>query len=287
MSSQHNIKEVLIIGYNELKKQQTQSAVLDTELLLAAALKKEKEYLLAHPEIKVRTVELNKYQKLIKRRIKGEPVAYLVGKKEFYGLDFFVDKRVLIPRPETEQLVEEIINFSSNKKITIADIGTGSGAIAVSLAKNLPLAKILATDISSKAILVAKNNAKINKVKIKFFMGSLLEPLKNQRIDVIVSNPPYLNQKEMIEAKKFRNSLKFEPALALFGGKTGLEVTQKLLSRIKKMKYQPKLVYLETTALNTNLLKNILKKSLPEKTWQIKKDYSGRNRFVVINWASA
>ncbi|MDL2143127.1 MULTISPECIES: peptide chain release factor N(5)-glutamine methyltransferase [Flavobacterium] len=150
---------------------------------------------------------------------KEVPIQYLLGKTHFYGLDFEVNENVLIPRPETEELVEWIINDNSggtkSKKIKILDIGTGSGCIAISLAKNLPHAEVYAIDVSKKAIATAKRNAVRNKVEVTFMLQNILETEElKHNFDIIVSNPPYVRNLEKEEIKK--NVLDYEPHLALF-----------------------------------------------------------------------
>lgn len=185
------------------------SPILDCEILLAHVLKKPREFLYAHPNREVAENTKKKFEKLLRRRIKGEPIAYLISHKEFFGLDFYVDKRVMIPRPDTEALLEKIIKETKNKKITIVDVGTGSGCLAIALKKHLPQCEIIATDISKKALAVAGKNAKKHKVKIEFLHGDLLRPLQ-EKVDLIVANLPYLPKN--VSRKK---NLKFEPQLAL------------------------------------------------------------------------
>lgn len=160
--------------------------------------------------------ELLKFNNIVKRLASNEPIQYIIGETEFYGLRFKVDSSVLIPRPETEELVNLIINdHLKNQEISILDIGTGSGCIAVAIKKHLPKAKVFALDVSSQAIDVAMKNASLNQVDVEFIVADILnqKPL-NQKFDIIVSNPPYIVQQE----KEFmhNNVLKYEPHLALF-----------------------------------------------------------------------
>ena len=153
----------------------------------------------------------------LKRLQKEEPLQYIIGKTEFYGFPFFVNKNVLIPRPETEELVEWILKHSDKTgEINILDIGTGSGCIAISLAKHFPKAKIYAIDISEKAIETAKHNAKLNKVDVTFFEADILkaQAIEDLKFDIIVSNPPYVRDQEKSMMKA--NVLDHEPHLALF-----------------------------------------------------------------------
>ena len=164
------------------------------------------------------------YAQLLERRRKGEPIQYITGETEFYGLPFRVTPDVLIPRPETEHLVEKAIELAFNfANLRIVDVGTGSGAIAVALADKLPKASITATDISSRALALAAENAKRNGASIRFRVGDLFEPVDGERFQIIVSNPPYA-------ATTDRDSLDvevrdYEPAQALFAGEDGLELT--------------------------------------------------------------
>src|SRR3989344_5687482 len=184
----------------KLKKVDATSAILEAEVLLSAVLNQSKEFILTNPQLKITKAQEKKYKSLIKRREKFEPVAYLTREKEFYGLNFQVNKNVLIPRPETELLVEEIINEIKKSeiwnlkslpvqtgKIVIVDVGTGSGAIAIALKKHLPPTKIIATDNSLAALKVARNNAKLNKVKIQFIYSDLISKVKD-KIDIIAAN---------------------------------------------------------------------------------------------------
>jgi release factor glutamine methyltransferase len=167
---------------------------------------------------------------LVERRLFGEPMQYIVGEAEFYGLSFHVNRDVLIPRPETEHLVEKAIALASEfARPRIVDVGAGSGAIAVALTHALPFAHVTATDISAAALAVAKSNAARNGVadRVRFLEGDLLEPVAGEQFDIVVSNPPYV-------PKSDRNTLheevrNYEPALALFAGKDGLEIYSRLI----------------------------------------------------------
>jgi release factor glutamine methyltransferase len=173
----------LLWGIRKLKPLEKTShgdlAAFDVEILLAFVLKKPKEFLYAHPEKKLTAAQLAHFKKLITRRAKHEPIAYITNQKEFFGLNFYVDKNVLIPRPETETLVEATISnikYPISNSQTIVDIGAGSGCVAVSLAKRFPNAKIFATEISSGAMKVARKNARHHKAAVIFFRGNLISP---------------------------------------------------------------------------------------------------------------
>lgn len=170
------------------------------------------------PNFSINAIEVEKWNALIVQLKQEKPIQYILGETEFYGLRFLVNENTLIPRPETEELVDLILNENSKNKIPnskILDIGTGSGCISISLAKNLPEAKVFALDVSEKALETAKKNAEINKVEVEFLHQSILETedLK-QQFDIVVSNPPYVRNLEKQEIKK--NVLEYEPHLALF-----------------------------------------------------------------------
>jgi release factor glutamine methyltransferase len=196
---------------------------LDAEVLLSACLKKDRTHLHIDREQPLTEKDLQEFRRCIERRRRGEPVAYIVGKKEFWSLPFEVNSHVLIPRPETEILVEEVLKVCSGLKATnlrILEIGTGCGAISVSLAYELKNAQIVATDISQDAINIASRNAEINNVvnQISFLWGNLFEPVSG-KFDIIVSNPPYISKEEYDRLPTGVRD--FEPELALLSGTDG------------------------------------------------------------------
>jgi release factor glutamine methyltransferase len=200
----------------------------DAELLLMHSLKRSRAWLITHDDELLADDLSASYAELLERRRKAEPIQYITGETEFYGLPFLVTPDVLIPRPETEHLVEKVIELASNFDAPqIVDVGTGSGAIAVALAHKLPQASITATDISSRALALAAENAKRNGVAVRFVAGDLLAPVVGEQFEIIVSNPPYVAMAE-------RDSLdvevrEYEPALALFAGEDGLDVYRRLI----------------------------------------------------------
>jgi len=270
---------------------------LDTGIILSFVLKKSKEFLYTYPEHELTKTQEKKFQQLIKRRAKGEPVAYLIGEKEFYGRKFKVNKNVLIPRPETELLVEETKKEIKKKRPStslrtrnkeniqiIADIGTGSGAIAVTLAKKVEnansriRAQILATDSCARALKVAKENAKTYSVlsKIKFYQGNLLEPINNQKIQILVANLPYLDPKWKTK------SISFEPSKALFTNEKGLKLYRLLLEQITANKFKPKIMLFEFDPRQKTDFKKLIKKLLPKAKVLFIKDLCNRDRVVKI-----
>ena len=212
------------------------TAALDADLLLAFAADTTKEDVLAHPERSLSESASTRLSLLVGRRSKGEPVAYLRGWKEFYGLRFAVDPRVLIPRPETETLVEEARRVIAGRASTVVDVGTGSGAIACSLAANEPAARIIATDVSSDALAVAKANARSLGLaeRIEFRKGDLLAPVR-ERVDVVCANLPYLREDALAKLEGDSTSLAFEPRSAVVAGADGLEVVRRAASDLPRV----------------------------------------------------
>lgn len=171
--------------------------------------------LVLNPDLELDTIQLLRWDAVLSQLIEQKPIQYILGETEFYGLPFYVNENTLIPRPETEELVEWIIKDLKFKNLKILDIGTGSGCIAISLAKNLPDALVFAIDVSEKALATAKKNAERNEVKVTFIEKNILETENlNQQFDIIVSNPPYVRNLEKQEIHK--NVLDYEPHLALF-----------------------------------------------------------------------
>ncbi len=263
---------------------------LDAEVLLAYVLGEDREYLIAWSEKEVAKDFILLFTEYEKRAISGEPVAYIVGKKEFYGLDFFVDERVLIPRPETEMMVAEVLGYlkeNSERKNhwKILDVGTGSGNIAVSIAKNLEdlALEIEAVDVSEEALEVARVNAAQHGVddKIHFFQGDLLEfAEEGEKFDVIVANLPYIGtmRNNFVEG----NVKKYEPNSALFGGADGLALYKKLFQQIHDKKVRFDAMFGEFGDGQREELKELLNKYF-EQSWRIEKDLAGIDRLFVVN----
>jgi release factor glutamine methyltransferase len=244
------VKKALEIGAKKLQKHKINSALLDAEILLSFVLNKPKEFLFTHPENKITKHQSTKFQKLIDKRCKYYPIAYLIGYKEFYGLKFLVDKNVLIPRPLTEELIEKALTvIEKNNFKNIIDIGTGSGCIIIALANELRKKhgslknfRFYATDVSTNALKVAKKNVKLHKLQsnIKFYKDDLLEPLKNKKIDLILANLPYLTENDI----KINPYLKDEPKRALLEKTSGKTIYKKLFSQAEKyFKPMPIIIY--------------------------------------------
>ena len=232
------LRQALTAAASQLAKDEhlRPTATRDAELLLLHALQISRATLIAYPDRELPGDGGTFYQSLIMRRLQHEPVQYILGKQEFYGLDFQVTPAVLIPRPETEHLVEAVLKLlPADQPQAIADIGTGSGAIAIALAAHIPLAKITALDISLEALAVAEMNARRHNVasRIKFVQSDLFEALSGEpaTFDAVVSNPPYVAEADRCTlAPEVRD---YEPAAALFAGKTGLDVYRRLIPQAR------------------------------------------------------
>ncbi|MDP3956562.1 MAG: HemK/PrmC family methyltransferase [bacterium] len=326
------IDQALSQASKKLKRTKSASPHLDSEVLLSFVLKKPKEYLYSNPKKQLLRTKLRSFIRLINLRAKGWPAAYLTNNKEFYGFNFYVNKNVLVPRPETEGLVGLVLNQVSKPQppLSILDIGTGSGNIIIALVKlldtqvfasegtsDVPKRSNLltdreiasshrssqrqqygffASDISYKALAVAKKNAKKHKAKITFKKGSLLKPWKNQKFDIIIANLPYL-------AKEYDQSTKFEPKTALIAKKKGLALYEELFKQLvfisppfkkfstssaaesresKRGSRWPEYIFLEIGHDQGSAIKKLAKKYLPDYKADISKDLSDRNRFAVL-----
>lgn len=229
------ITQAIDKGASELRASGVENERRTAGVLLAHVLGVDRTHLLIRSDEKISESHYNNYLRLIERRAAGEPLQYITGHQEFYGLDFCVTPAVLIPRPETEFLVQRIIKLAGDlaKSPLIVDIGTGSGCIAVAVAVNVPHARVIATDASVAALEVARMNAARHGVarKIEFFPGDLLEPLGihhlQNSVDLLASNPPYVNEgtPELMQ----REVRDWEPRDALFGGVDGLDFYRRLL----------------------------------------------------------
>jgi release factor glutamine methyltransferase len=208
------------------------NATRDAELLLLHTLQIARATLLAHPGRELDPDQQVSYEKNIAHRLRHEPIQYITGQQEFYGLNFYVTPAVLIPRPETEHLVEAVLKLlPKNEPLNIADIGTGSGILAITLALHLPHAEVTALDISAEAIAVARRNAQTHKVadRIRFLQSDLLSVVnpETETFDSIVSNPPYVS---ICDRDTLHPEVRdYEPATALFAGETGLDIYRRLI----------------------------------------------------------
>ena len=275
-----NYHEILTKGTNFLKKKNIKNPYLDTELLLSKTVNKKREEILLNIYNKAENREIEKFKYYLSRRKRKEPIAYIIGYKYFWKYRFLTNKSVLIPRPDTELIIEESLNYLSidNSK-KILDIGTGSGCIIISLIKEMPKCKATALDISLKAIKVAKTNAKLHQLENKInFINIDIDKYKSSNYDLIISNPPYINS---IDLNRLDDDIKFhEPKLALSGGSDGFRSINKVIKKSKKLlKINGKLI-LEIG----HKQKNQTVKMLKENNFyinKIAKDLSKKDRCIV------
>lgn len=227
---------------------------------------------------------LKKFLTYRERMYLGEPVQYIVGFAEFYGRKFIVNNDVLIPRPETEELVLQTLNTINQHEQTVCDIGTGTGAIAIILKKERTNLNVIATDISDDALKVAKENARLNQAEIEFLQGDALKPLINNgiKIDVLLSNPPYISYEEKVEMSE--TVLEYEPHLALFTQNNGLAIYKRILNDLDKVMKKDGLVIFEIGHLQGEILKSYIHEHYKVKNLAIIKDINQKNRMIQFNW---
>jgi release factor glutamine methyltransferase len=311
MSTKKRISQPTI---SQLTKESVKSVdIHELQILTAHVLDKSKEFVLAHPEFELTQTQAKKIKKALTRRTTGEPIAYITGHKEFYNMDFIVNKHTLIPRPETELMVEltitNIQRATNNKRYTIMDVGTGSGNIIISLAHKLnkPICNFLGIDISKDALKIARKNAKINNVdkKIKFIHGNLLSKFSNATMQpcdnlIILANLPYLSKE--IYGSTPEDVKKFEPKSALYSPEKGLSHYKKLLHQLKSISTsclscvdkqssqevnvdRSKAIscLLEISPEQKPLLSSLVEKIFPKAKTRFHKDLAGRWRVCEIH----
>ena len=276
-----NINSVLFKAKKYLINNSIKSANIDSEILLSSVLKKSREHLILNLLDKIDEDKINIFNKLLERRKKSEPIAYILKKKDFWKSTFYVDRNVLIPRSDTEILIEEILhNYNiKNQKLSVLDIGTGSGCIIISILKDRPNFKGTAIDVSRNALNVAKYNAKMHQLenRIKFYKSSVDNFFKG-KYDLIISNPPYINKFYLKYLEK--DVVGFEPNLALEGGIDGFTVLKRVIKRSSRLLKTGGKLILEIGFDQKLRVRELLKK---EKYFvnKITKDYGNRDRCVI------
>jgi len=281
------LREALNFTKQTLSKSEIPDAFSEAEFLLCHTVNFSRTQLYTYPEKELKEEDFILLNQLIQRRIQNEPTSYILQHCEFYNSNFYVDPRVLIPRPETELLVEKTIDFATlhfptNRNIRIADIGTGSGAIATSLALALPNATIYATDISKQALQVACQNFHSHNIhhRIIPLHGNLLSPLP-EMVDVIVANLPYIAQDDIAELAPEIN--KFEPLIALDGGQDGMDKIQSLLYQSPGRIHQDGCILLEIGQNQDKSLLPLAQHLFPKAHVEVTADLSYINRVLIIS----
>ena len=226
-----NIENILSEGINILQKNKIANPQLDSEILLSNSIKRDKKHIILNPKEILNSDQLVKFKSLIERRKKGEPIAYLINKKEFWKDEFFVNKDVLIPRPDSELIIEQVLKiYTKDLQLQVLDIGTGSGCILLSILKERSNFYGTGIDISKKSIKVSKFNAKqLNLTNRAKFFHSSVDNFNNGKYDIIVSNPPYIEQLSLKYLEK--DVVNFEPKLALSGGFDGFSKIRKVINK--------------------------------------------------------
>ena len=273
------ILDLINYGTIVLKKSKIISCRLDSELLLSKVLDKNREEILINLDQEICQNYFSTYKELISRRSQNEPVAYILQEKEFWSKNFFVSYDTLIPRPETELMVEKLVKIFDEKKISILDMGTGSGCILISLLSELKKSKGIGIDISKKALRIAKKNLENHKMqnKIKLFNRSF-EGEFNEKFDLIVSNPPYIKSQEI--QRLAEDIKKYEPIIALDGGKDGLDLIKKVIYKAKDILKDKGMLALEIGNEQFKLVSEILLKNNYKIEHNIK-DYKNNIRCII------
>lgn len=271
------------IGSSTERLGKSTEQILAVEVLLAFVMNMRREELFTYPDMELAGPDEKKFWELFGRFYAGEPVAYLTNRKEFYGLNFYIDENVLIPRPETELLVDEVIRLygKCSAKLRILEVGTGSGCIAVSLAKCLKNAEIVATDISAAALTVARRNARDLGVgdRIVFFESDLIANVAGS-FDIVVANLPYIGEKKYRFVSK--EAFAYEPHVALFGGENGLQLYERLFKQMVGQVWRPRILLGEFGFLQGEDMRVLLKKYFQDETREILKDYASIERIFMV-----
>ncbi|MDC6475996.1 peptide chain release factor N(5)-glutamine methyltransferase [Candidatus Pelagibacter sp.] len=275
-----NIENILNEGINILQKNKITSPQLDSEILLSNSIKRDKKHIILNPKEVLNSEQLGKFKSLIERRKKGEPIAYLINKKEFWKDEFFVNKDVLIPRPDSEIIIEQVLKiYSKDDHLQVLDIGTGSGCILLSILKERSNFYGTGIDISKKSINVSKFNTKqLNLTnRVKFFHSSV-DNFNNGKYDMIVSNPPYIEQLSLKYLEK--DVVNFEPKLALSGGFDGFSKIRKVINKASILIKKKGKFILEIGFNQKNKVIKILK----EEGFYVNKvikDYGNNDRCII------
>lgn len=277
------VEELLKYGKIELEKNKIEDASIIAKILIQYVLKIDKNKIIIEKEKEVEKIKEEEYKKYIKEIVQGKPIQYIINNQEFMKLNFFVNENVLIPQPDTEILVEKVLEIvKENMESKILDICTGSGAIGISLAYYLNKAKLTLADISSKALEISKINAKRNNVeeKIKFINSDMFEKIE-EKYNIIVSNPPYIKTNIIPTLDK---QVQNEPYIALDGGKDGLKFYRILIDEAPKHLEKDGILIFEIGYDQKEDIENLVKENKNYKSMQVMKDLSQNDRVVILKY---
>ena len=270
------INEILKQSISKLIENKVEEPILKARRLLAFVLNVKKEYLITHNQDEIKEEQVEQFKQCIKEIINGKPIQYILGYQEFMGIRFEVNESVLIPQPDTEILVEKVIEIG--KRLTephILDLCTGSGAIAVALSKKLPQSKIVASDVSEKALNVAKENDKVK--KIEFILSDMFESIK-EKYDIIVSNPPYIKTETI---SNLSNEVQNEPMIALDGGEDGLVFYREIINKAYNFLNTEGYLCLEIGEDQRKQVIELISRSGKYNNVKAYKDLSGHDRVII------
>ncbi len=275
-----NIRNLLNISNKRLKQNLIASAMLDSDILLQKAIKKDRKYLILNPEEKVKLNKIEIFENLVKRRENGEPISYIINKKEFWNYNFFVNRDVLIPRPDSEILIEQVLKiYGKNAKKKILDIGTGSGCLLLTVLKERVNFFGTGIDISKKALNVASFNAKVHQLsnRVKFY-NSDVDKFLIGKYDLIISNPPYIENYKIKYLD--REITAYEPTIALDGGHDGCSKIKKVIFRASSLLKRNGKLVLEIGFNQKKVVFNILKENSFYIN-KVQKDYAMNDRCII------
>lgn len=273
------INEIIKNGIINLKEKNIEEPLLKIRLLVALVLNKPKEYVMAHSEDELDEIHEKKILEGIEQLRNYIPIQYITNNQEFMKLNFFVNQNVLIPRSDTEILVEEVINTYKNEHVKILDMCTGSGCIAISLKKYMQNSEVYGIDISKEALKVAQKNAKNNNVDVKFKCSDMFADIQDKDFDVIVSNPPYIRTQVINTLAK---EVKNEPIIALDGGEDGLYFYKKIINEAFNFLADNGMIFLEIGFDQKEELEKLIKADKRYKLLKTKKDLGDNDRIVVV-----
>lgn len=273
------INEIVKNGIIKLKEKNIEEPLLKIRLLVASVLNKPKEYVMAHSKDELDEIHEKKILDGIEQLRNYIPIQYITNNQEFMKLNFFVNQNVLIPRSDTEILVEEVINTYKNEHVKILDMCTGSGCIAISLKKYMQNSEVYGIDISKEALKVAQINAKNNNVDVKFKCSDMFADIKNKDFDVIVSNPPYIKTKVINTLDK---EVKNEPIIALDGGEDGLYFYKEIINEAFNFLVDNGMIFLEIGFDQKEELEKLIKADKRYELVKTKKDLGDNDRIVVV-----